>query len=172
MQGLVLYCSKYGTSKAYAELIGEATGFAVCAAANARTVQSADAVILCGGVYAGKIAGLRLLKKNAAKLQGKKVAVFAAGLSPADERTTAALKRNLTGGLAGIPLFYGRGAWKSGSLKSGDRFLCRLLHGMLAKKDASQYEEPWMQTFMESSGKDCHFTDRQYLLPLLEWLRS
>ena len=98
--------------------------------------------------------------------------MFAAGLSPADERTTAALQRNLTGGLAGIPLFYGRGAWKSGSLKSGDRFLCRLLHGMLAKKDASQYEEPWMQTFMESYGKDCDFTDRQYLLPLLEWLRS
>ena len=75
----------------------------------------------------------------------------------------------MTGGLAEIPLFYGRGAWDEGGMTFKDRTLCRLLQKSVAKKDPSTYE-PWMQALMCAAGQTCDWTDKAYLTPLLEFL--
>lgn len=123
------------------------------------------------GLNYPRLPGLKKLGKHETIVQQKRVAVFAAGLSPADEATLSMLKKN-NRLPANAALFCGRGAWDYDRLTAGDRFLCRLLHAMIAKKDPSQYEEPWMQTFMECYKKNCDLTDRAYLAPLAAWLNG
>lgn len=91
------------------------------------------------------------------------------GASPYDEKAFRELKaHNLQGELAGIPLFYGRGAWDESRMTFIDRNLCRLLQKSVAKKDPSTYE-PWMKALMCAAGQSSDWTDRKYLVPLAEY---
>ena len=108
------------------------------------------------------------MKKNIAYLKDKKTAVFCVGASPYDEKAFQELKaHNMTGGLKDIPVFYGRGAWDESRMSWKDRTLCRLLQKSLAKKDPNTYE-PWMKALMSAAGQSCDWTDKKYLLPLLD----
>ncbi len=163
-RALVLYISKYGSSRRYAELFCKQTGLTPHPLKEgAALLGDADAVILFCAVYASRLGCEKFLKKYARKLEGKQVTVFAQGLSPADDATLALLRRRLPG----KTLFYGRGAMRFSALTTGDRLLCRMLHAMLKGKDPAQYEEAWMRTFMECYGKDTDFTDEAFLAPLL-----
>ena len=73
MNGLIIYKSKYGTAKKYAEWLSEATGFPCVSTkeANMNKAAECDVVIVGGGVYASGIACTSFLKKNFGKLQGK-----------------------------------------------------------------------------------------------------
>ena len=86
---LIIYKSKYGAAREYAQLLGKALNTAPVSIDQAKSqmIISADTVILCGGIYASSIAGLSFLKKNAALLKGKQTAVFAVGASPYDRRS-------------------------------------------------------------------------------------
>ena len=65
-KGVILFQSKYGATKKYADWLVEATGYDCIETKNARAInlQGYEAVLLGGGVYASGIAGLQFLKKN------------------------------------------------------------------------------------------------------------
>lgn len=169
MDGIILYQSKYGATRKYAEWLSEETGFARVETkkTSLESVLPYGTVVLAGGVYASGIAGLSFLKKHIGALSGKKLAIFCDGASPFDEKAFRALvRRNLTGPLAGLPCFYGRGAWDTDAMTFADRSLCRLLYKSLAKKDPSA-REPWERALLEAWGHKRDWTDRMYLEPLL-----
>ena len=104
MKGIILYTSKYGATKQYAEWIAEATGFDCIETKSARIddVKQYDTVILGGGIYASGIAGLSFLKKNIGLLTGKKIILFCDGASPYEETAFRQIvEHNLKGPLAG-----------------------------------------------------------------------
>ena len=172
--GVVLYRSKYGATKRYANWLSEEMGFDCTEIGKAswRAVERCSTIVLCGGIYASGIAGLAFLRKNASRLRGRKIAVLSVGASPYEEKAFHALaQHNLRGDLAGIPLFYGRGAWDEGRMTFGDRALCKLLQRSIAKKDPQELE-PWMQALLCASGQVCDWTDRSYLAPLLDYLQE
>lgn len=174
MKGIVLYQSKYGATKKYACWLEEALGFACMEVGETAgdIVKQYDTIIFCGGIYASGIAGLAFLKKHIRGLQDKKTAIFCVGASPYDESALAEIKaRNLTGDLRGIPLFYGRGAWDESKMTFRDKILCRLLQKSVAKRDPDTYE-PWMKALMCAVGQNCDWTDRKYLVPLLDYLKN
>ena len=84
MKGIILYTSKYGSTKRYAEWLAEETGFVCTETGKARMkdVAQYDTIILCGGIYASGIAGLSFLKKNFEHLKEKRIIVFCDGASP------------------------------------------------------------------------------------------
>lgn len=171
-KGIIVYQSKYGATKKYAEWLQAMTDYH-CVETSKATVNEVaqyETIILCGGIYASGIAGLSFLKKNINKLKSKKLAILCVGASPYDEGAFAAIKEhNLTGDLRDIPLFYGRGAWNESKMKFMDRTLCKILQKSVAKKDPNTYE-PWMKALMCAVGQDCDWTDKKYLLPLLDYL--
>ena len=65
-KGIILYQSKYGATKKYAQWLQEATGFECTEtkSADINQVKQYDVITLGGGVYASGIAGLSFLKKN------------------------------------------------------------------------------------------------------------
>lgn len=173
-KGIIIYQSKYGATKKYADWLTEMTDFDCREVPKATLdiVKQYETIILCGGIYASGIAGLSFLKKNIAKLKDKKILVFCVGASPYDEDALNEIKaHNLTGGLQNIPLFYGRGMWDESRMSFIDRNLCKLLQKSVAKKDPDTYE-PWMKALMCAVGQTCDWTDKNYLTPLLECLES
>lgn len=173
-KGIILYQSKYGATKKYADWIREETNFDMIETkkASIKDVLNYDTIILAGGVYASGIAGFGFIKRNIDKLKDKQIIVFCDGASPYDEKAIDEAKKfNFKNGLENIPLIYGRGAWHESKLKFMDKTLCKMLHKSVSAKDPATYEV-WEKALMESMGSDHDFTDRKYLEPLFALLRK
>ncbi|HBE99008.1 MAG TPA: flavodoxin [Firmicutes bacterium] len=174
MNGIILYQSKYGATKKYADWLSEETLFPCLEtkAANIREIVKYDTIVLGGGIYASGIAGLSFLKKNIGKLKGKKIVVFCCGASPYEEKAFLQIKeRNMKGDLANIPLFYCRGGFDMDAMSFMDRTLCNLLKKAVAKKDPAKYE-PWEKALMEAGDHKSDWTDKKYLEPIIEYLKQ
>ena len=169
MRGIILYKSKYGAAKKYANWLAEETGF-VCGALeniSVGTIAEYDVIVLGGGIYASGIAGLSFLKKHIDDLQDKKIIVFCTGASPYEEKAMLEIKNhNMKGKLSNIPLFYCRGAWDMSAMTVIDRNLCKMLRKAVGKKAPSEYEV-WEQALMEAGDSACDWTDKKYLAPIL-----
>lgn len=170
MKGIVIYKSKYGSTKKYAEWISERTGFDCVESGktNAKQLADYDTVIFGGGIYASGIAGISFLKKNIVALNGKKVIAFCCGASPYDETFLNEIRNmNLKDELASVPLYYCRGACSLDGMSFKDKTLCKILRKSLEKKDPKDYAV-WEAALVEAVdiGKD--WTDIKYIDPIVE----
>ena len=88
MNCIVLYKSKYGATKKYAEGIAEELNCTVKDTKNmvVDELLQYDTIIYGGGLYAEIINGVILLTKNMDKLKGKKLIVYTTGITPLDCR--------------------------------------------------------------------------------------
>lgn len=171
---VVLYQSKYGATKKYADWLSEDLACDVIKTKDAEiaAVRQYDTVILGGGIYAGGIAGIAFLKKHYEKLKDKQIIVFAVGASPYDEKAMAELRaRHFKGNLSNVPCFYCRGAWNEDLMSWKDRTLCGMLKKAVTKKDPASYE-PWEAALMQAMGSNFDWTDRGSLAPIIESVRG
>lgn len=173
-KGIILYQSKYGATKKYVDWLIEETGYDCMETKNAKVshLQNYDVIVLGGGVYASGIAGFHFLKKNINNLSKKKIAVFAVGASPYDEKAIQQVREmHFKDELSNVPSFYCRGAWDEEKMTFGDRTLCRMLQKAVAKQDPNEYE-PWQKALMCAVGQKCDWTDKKYLEPLLKYIKE
>ena len=173
-RGIILYQSKYGATKKYADWLVEETGYDCIETKDAKVanLQNYDVVILGGGVYASGIAGLQFIKKNIGRLGNKKIVVFAIGASPYDEKAIMQIREmHFKDELRNIPLFYCRGAWDEEKMKFTDRTLCKMLQKVVAKQNPDEYE-PWQKALMCAAGQKCDWTDKAYLEALLKYIEE
>lgn len=174
MSGVILYQSKYGATKKYADWLSEQTGFSSIETkkANASEVADYDVIVLGGGIYASGIAGLSFLKNNIDVLDGKKIVVFCCGASPYEEKTFQEIvKHNMKDKLSAITCFYCRGAWDMDSMSFKDRTLCKMLRKVVSKKSPDEYEI-WEKALMEAGEDKCDWTDKKYLKPIIEFINQ
>ena len=96
MKTLVVYKSKSGFTKKYAEWISQQLGAEIREASTVtvETLSAYDTLIYGGGLYAGGINGVKLITKNLERLRGKKIIVFATGASPAREEIINEVRTN------------------------------------------------------------------------------
>ncbi len=170
MKGIILYQSKYGATKKYADRLSEETGFPCVETKKARIdeVSKYDVIVLGGGIYASGIAGLSFLKKHIDALNGKKIIVFCDGASPYEEKAFGeVVSRNMTGRLEGIPCFYCRGAWDMDGMNAVDRGLCKMLLKAVTKKDPADCAV-WEKALLEAGDNKCDWTDEKYLEPIIK----
>lgn len=173
-RGIILYQSKYGATKKYADWLVEETGYDCIETKDAKVanLQNYDVIILGGGVYASGIAGLQFIKKNIGRLGNKKIVVFAIGASPYDEKAIMQIRKmHFKDELRNIPLFYCRGAWNEEKMKFTDRTLCKMLQKVVAKQNPDEYE-PWQKALMCAAGQKCDWTDKAYLEALLKYIEK
>ncbi len=173
MNGVVLYQSKYGATKKYAEWISEKTGFPVIETKKAKIgdIKKYDIIIHGGGIYASGIAGISFLRKNIDMLQEKKIIVFCVGASPYDETAFKEIvQHNMEDRLTDIPCFYCRGAWDMEAMNVVDRNLCKMLRKAVAKKQPDEYEV-WEKALVAAGDDSCDWTDQKYIEPILDMLK-
>lgn len=80
----VIYQSTYGTTRAYAQQIAQdiEADLMECKKARISDLVGYDTIILGGGIYAGRIHGSELLRRNYEMLKGKNLVVFSVGFTP------------------------------------------------------------------------------------------
>lgn len=172
MTGIIIYKSKYGATKKYANWLSEETGFPCIEVkkANIQEIKTYDVIILGGGIYASGIAGLSFLKKNINALNGKKIIVFCCGASPYEENAFQEIKNyNMKYKLSDIPCFYCRGSWDMDTMSFKDKTLCSMLRKAVSKKSPDEYEI-WEKALMAAGDEKCDWTDKKYLTPIVNMI--
>ncbi|MDR3543449.1 MAG: flavodoxin domain-containing protein [Desulfosporosinus sp.] len=131
MKTLVIYKSKTGFTKKYAEWISEELSADIFHASKVSTniLSAYDCVIYGGGLYTVGINGVKFITQSIEKLKGKKVIVFATGMSPLrEEGVREVISKNFTLDQQEIiQFYYFRGGFDYRKLNSFDKMLMTLL---------------------------------------------
>ena len=160
---LIVYGSKYGYAKRYAEEFSRRTGAKAVSYKEARPAGE-QTVVYFGGVYAGGVKGLA---RTAKRLDADKISlliVATVGVSdPADEKNAQNLRRAvfaavpaaLHGKLRTVHL---RGGIDYAKLSAPHRFLMKLLYSA-EKRTPPEKQTAESRAIVETYGKAVDFTD-------------
>lgn len=172
---VVVYKSKYGSTKKYAEWIAKALGADLFDASdiNADALQNYDTIIYGGGLYAGGILGLSFIKKAFDKIKNKKIVLFTVGL--ADPKDKAQFKpiieKNLTSEMQDcIKIFHLRGAIDYKKINPAYRAAMSLIKRQVERKgEKGRSDED--RLFLETYSKTADFTDETSIAPLVDYVK-
>lgn len=171
MKTIVVYKSKYGYTKKYAEWIAEELHCEIKENAAFADIADYDMIICGGGCYAGTINGAKLITKNLSRLSGKKMILFAVGSSSgADKDIIPFWEKNLTPEQRKlIAHFYLRGGFDYGRLGSADKLMMNMLKSHLKKiKDPDEETRGLLAAY----DTPVDFTDKERLNELLEYVKN
>ena len=173
---VVVYATKYGSTKRYAEWIAKDCRATLVANEEADIDELAkyDTVILGGGVYAGNMMGITLIKNNRELLKHCRLVMFAVGLTqPGDETAFAQLlDRNFTQEeRQGIRFFHFPGALDYKKMNFVQKSMMRILKKSIQKKpkEARSQIEGYI---LESYGGKVDFVHYNYIKDLVQYVVS
>ena len=167
----VIYKSKYGASKRYAQWIAEELNASLFDVSGIKPSQLTDydVVIYGGGLYAGVINGVRIVSDNLCKT----LVVFTVGLT--DPETTdysEILAKNFkTEYLQKIKVFHLRGGADLNKLSLIHKGMIAMLKKIAVKKlPADRTNEE--HAILEISDGNVDFSDKSAIDPLVEYVRT
>lgn len=173
MKGVVVYKSKTGYTKTYAEWIAEELQFDLLenARLDSKELLKYDTLIYGGGMYAGGIAGLDLIKKNYELLKDKNIVVWATGSNPGrKEEIDEVWKRQFTPEqLQKIKTYYLRGGFDYTKLSKGNKIVMSMLKVKL-KNDKNPSED--VKGLLQAYEQPQDYRQKENILPLTEYVRS
>jgi len=167
----VIYKSKYGTTKRYAEWIAQELSATLMEESQVKPsqLQSYDVVVYGGGLYASGILGQKLVAENPCK----RLIVFTVGLArPEITDYSSILEKNFPPELlAKTKVFHLRGGIDYQKLSLVHKGMMAMMKKMVtqkAGKEASGDE----QAFLETYGGTVDFTDKKTIEPILAFVRG
>jgi menaquinone-dependent protoporphyrinogen IX oxidase len=162
---LIVYESKYGSTKQYAEWIREDTKGDLINIADGDTPDLAgyDILIIGGYVRMGKIAIAPFIKAHWGVMQGKEVILFTtSGTPPRHPKIRSIYEKSLPEEIQkGIIYFPLPGRISGKDLTLWDKFLIAI--GKIVERD---------ETLKKDMGKDFDGVQRENLSPLLEYIED
>jgi menaquinone-dependent protoporphyrinogen IX oxidase len=134
----VIYKSKYGSTKKYAEWIAEATGAELLEASRVKPpdLVKYDTIVYGGALYAVGIMGIGLIRDNFQALKDKRIVVFSVGAAlPEKENMDEVRNRNFTDEMReNTAYFHLRGAFNFKKLSLLHKIMIRLLELKIRSK--------------------------------------
>ena len=157
----VIYQSTYGTTRTYAEQIAQELGADLieCKKAKISELAGYDTIIFGGGIYAGRIAGSELIRKNYEKLKDKRLVVFSVGFTPqarTDVLDEVRLSSFEADQLKNITTFHFRGGVDFKKLNLHHRFLFSIKRLLLSMQPESKLTDE-NKRFLKLYGKSIEF---------------
>ena len=175
MKTIVVYKSKTGFTKKYAQWIAEQLSADIfnISEVNINTLIKYDTIIYGGSLYAVGILGIDLINKNIDKLKDKKILVFATGVSPlSDKAINDITSKNFTQEqLKFINFFYLRGGFNYNKLNFFDKFLMTLLKWKIKSKKKEELipdETLMLSIFHESVD----YTKKENINELISFIKK
>ena len=175
MNAIVVYKTKYGSTKQYAQWIGEALDCKVAEAKDvtAEEIENYDVIIYGGGLYAEVINGVSLITKNIDRLKSKKIAVYTTGITPIDCRDyydKLVIEKNFkTGVPENVKVFNFTGKMIIDELSLVHRTALKTLKKiMTAKKEPTEMEK----LLVELCDADGDFSDRNQISELINYVNE
>ena len=170
---VVIYKSKYGSTKKYAQWLAAALGADILDAQkiSAKDIAPYENILYGGYLYAGSISGVKLLTSNMDKLRGKRIIVFAVGCAPErKENNRHIISRNFSGNLReNISFFYLRGAFNYQELGLLDKFLIYILKAKIKHTKPEKLDED-SKEFLELCEKPMDWTNLDAIKPILSFI--
>ena len=169
---VVIYKSKHGSTKQYAEWIGEELDCPVIEEKDfsKKDFDKYDNIIFGGCVQAGGIQGFDLIKKNMrwGRLDDKKIVTFAVGLNVMQKETRMQLREiNFDKSyVERMTCYYCPGAYKPEEIKGIDAGIIKLMVKMLEGKDPLEMTED-DKKLLEAVKKGANYVDRKYIEPII-----
>lgn len=179
MKCLVTYASKYGSTKKYAQWITEALA---CDIQDSKDVSRAlleqyDVIIHGGGLYAGGLSGIHTIIKNFDAISDKEIVLFSCGLAdPSDPENVAHIEAGLAKVLkpemsGKIKQFHLRGGINYAALSLPHKAMMAMLRKTMLQKGYDNLR-PEDQLMLDTYGKVIDFSDKDTIVPLLNYVRS
>lgn len=175
MKTIVVYKTKYGSTKTYAEWIARELS---CEAVdvkntNIEKLTEYDAIIYGGGLYAEVINGVSIITKNLDNLKNKKIAVYTTGITPLDCRAyydDYVIKRNFKDGVPdNIRVFNFLGKMKMDELSVVHRTALKSLKKIMSsKKNPSEMEK----LLVELCDADGDFSNKDDIKELISYIKG
>lgn len=174
MSTIVIYKTKYGGTKKYAEWISEELN---CDIVDAKKITiddilKYDTIIYGGGLYAEIINGVHMLTKNMDKLKDKKIAVFTTGLTPPDCREyydKMVIEKNFKEGLPqNVKVFNYLGRMVVEELSLVHRTALKTLKKIMQGKENPTDMEKLLIELCDADGDFC---DKEAIGELLDYVR-
>ncbi len=175
MKAIVIYKSKYGSTKAYAEWIAEELG---CKAVDAKQIKiddlaEYDTIIYGGGLYAEVIAGVTIITKNIEKLNDKKLIVYTTGITPLDCRDyydKMVMEKNFKGDMASkVRVFNFLGKMVMSELSVVHRTALKTLKKIMSSKENPSEMEKLLVELCDADGD---FSDRNAISDLIQYVKE
>lgn len=171
---VVIYESRYGSTRRYAEWIAEALScsFFEKDIFDPEDFSNYDVIIYGGGLYAGKVNGIKLLTKNWPLIKDRHIILFTCGVAdPEIPENAAQIRQSLSKVLTPemmeqIHLFHLQGAIDYSRLSLLHKSMMAMLRKMLLKKkeDTRTKEE---QMLLDTYGTSIDFTDKDSIQPIV-----
>lgn len=175
MKALVVYKTKYGSTRTYAEWIGEELNCKVvdCKDISIDELEKYDAIIYGGGLYAEIINGVTLITKNIDRLKNKKIAVFTTGITPIDCRDyydKLVIEKNFKNGVPEcIKIFNFTGKMIIEELSLVHKTALKTLKKIMSSKNNPTEME---KLLIELCDADGDFSDRNQIEELVKYIKE
>ena len=168
---IVFYKSKYGSTKKYAQWISEElhADLFEYKQVDKKKLMSYDRIIYGGGLYAGGMNGLSLIKNNFKELSEKKIIIFAVGGTlKKDAVLNEVADKNLSDEMKEkVPFFFFRGGFDYKKMRPFDRFLMILLYKSIKSKKLEELDDD-SKGIIATYGKKVDFTNKNFIKPLID----
>ncbi len=178
-QVIVIYSSKYGRTKKYADWIGEKLD---CRKASLEEIQlnqlkGYKVVIYGGGLYNGSVNGLEWLSKSYDAISDKKIIVFSCGVTDVEnEENVNAIKQTIKKELHpkfkdDVDIFNFRSGIDYTRMSRMDKTKISIAKTMLSLKDYSKLSSE-QKNFAYEYNDNMEFTNVKYIDPLVEFING
>lgn len=176
---VVIYTSKYGSTKQYAQWIAEELSADLFERdkVNLSKLKGYNTIIYGGGLYAGSIKGIKLIVKNFELIKNKNIIVFTCGLAdPTAKENLRAFNNSIEkiftkDMIEKIKFFHFRGNVNYKKLTPIHKIMMAVLKSSLKKKDPKTLTDE-NKEFLETYGKVVSFTNKSSIIPLTELVKK
>lgn len=173
---VVIYKSKYGCTKKYAEAISKSLNADLFehSKIKADSLIQYDNIVYGAGLYASGINGISLITKNFPKLKDKNLIVFTVGLSSTEDKDIfkPIISKNFTDEMkSSIEFFHLRGGIDYKELSFLHKNMMVMMKKSVEKKKETELTEDDRQ-MLETYGEKVDFTDLSTIEPLVSYVKS
>lgn len=172
MKSVILYGSRYGSARRYAQELSKQTDIPAVSYQEAPPLSKLETIVYIGALYAGGVLGLARTLRSLSLRDGQRLVIVTVGLADPDipqnrENIRNSLPKQIPAQLYGrAAVFHLRGAIDYQALSLGHRTMMALLHRSLQMKPAEEWSEE-DKALMETYGKQADFVDFASLRPII-----
>ncbi|WP_102399004.1 flavodoxin domain-containing protein [Haloimpatiens massiliensis] len=171
---VVIYKSKYGSSKKYAQWIAEEVKGDLFDASEIKVemLKEYDTIVYGGGLYASGISGISLITKNFDIIKDKKIIVYTVGLASTDKKEVFApiIEKNFPKEIIdNIKFFHFRGGIDYKKLSLVHKAMMAMLKKVVSKKPEDKLTDDDKE-LLATYGDKVDFTDRSAIVTLVNYI--
>jgi menaquinone-dependent protoporphyrinogen IX oxidase len=176
---VIIYKSRYGFTKQYAQWIAQELGADLLDAGKVKPMELANyrVIVYGGGLYAGGVNGISLLTKSFEAIKDKALYLFTVGAADVtDEQNTRKIRSALGKALTPqmqkrIKVYHFRGGIDYPRLSLIHRIMMGLMRKMLQSKPQAQLSSE-EKSMLETYGQAVDFSDKTTIGPLIADIKA